>query len=257
MKNKIILELALLAGEIMLRNGAETYRVEDTISRVLSSTNTKLLESFVTPTGIFISIDGDEKEPYLTIVKRVKSRSINLQKIDAVNDLCRRFVAQKISVQDTFTELKKIDETITYPKWFQVVSTGLVAAFFTIMFKGNIADFFASFYIGIVMQLVILFFQRYDVSKFMFDFVGGMVVVALAILFSSVGLGKNIPSIILGCIMPLVPGVAITNAVRDTIAGDLISGISRAVEAFFIATAIASGVASVLSIWVTVFGGVF
>ncbi|MGL5677140.1 MAG: threonine/serine exporter family protein, partial [Cellulosilyticaceae bacterium] len=52
----------------------------------------------------------------------------------------------------------------------------------------------------------------------------------------------NSEAIVIGCIMSLVPGVAFTNAIRDTIGDELLSGISRGVEALFIAVAIAAGV---------------
>ena len=55
--------------------------------------------------------------------------------------------------------------------------------------------------------------------------------------------------------MLLVPGLAITNAIRDTIAGDLVSGIARAVEAFLTAIGVAVGTGVILSFWINTFGG--
>ena len=46
----------------------------------------------------------------------------------------------------------------------------------------------------------------------------------------------------------MVPGLAMTNAVRDTINGDLVSGSSKAIEALLQAVAIAVGVSIVLAI---------
>ena len=37
MDDKSIANMAVLAGEIMLRSGAETYRVEDTIKHILDT----------------------------------------------------------------------------------------------------------------------------------------------------------------------------------------------------------------------------
>ncbi|WP_150531046.1 threonine/serine exporter family protein, partial [Staphylococcus aureus] len=48
--------------------------------------------------------------------------------------------------------------------------------------------------------------------------------------------------------MPLVPGILITNDIRDLLAGDLLAGMSRGVEAALTAIAIGAGVAIVLLI---------
>ena len=78
---------------------------------------------------------------------------------------------------------------------------------------------------------------------------GGFLVGFLALLLTSIIPSTNFDNIIIGSIMPMVPGVAITNAIRDTIEGNLLSGISRGVEAFFVAISIATGVAIALKVW--------
>ena len=57
--------------------------------------------------------------------------------------------------------------------------------------------------------------------------------------------------------MLFVPGLAITNAIRDTIAGDLVSGLTRAAEAFFVAISIAVGTGIVLSLWIALGGSLW
>ena len=52
----------------------------------------------------------------------------------------------------------------------------------------------------------------------------------------------DMDTVIVSSLMPLVPGVAITNAVRDTLQGDYISGSARMLEAFLKAASIALGV---------------
>ena len=59
----------------------------------------------------------------------------------------------------------------------------------------------------------------------------------------------HIDKIMIGDIMLLIPGVAFTNAVRNVLIGDTISGLMRLVESVLWAGAIACGF--VLSIWVT------
>ena len=58
---------------------------------------------------------------------------------------------------------------------------------------------------------------------------------------SKLGLCHSIDTLIISVIMLLVPGLAITTAIRDTVSGDLVSGLARTAEALFVAVAIALG----------------
>lgn len=116
---KRLLVLALYAGEIMLKNGAETYRVEDTIIRLCKSRGFSYVDVYVTPTGIFITIDnkGENQEEILSYIKRIKSRSINLNKVAKVNDFSRKFVEQPITIDEGMKILKDIDLILPYPHY--------------------------------------------------------------------------------------------------------------------------------------------
>lgn len=255
MQHKTLLKFAIQAGEIMLRSGAETYRVEDTIERILSAHNLEVIEAFVTPTGIFATID-DESMEMTTLVKRIRHRSIRLDKVTLVNDLSRRFTEGKISLENAMIELNEIDQRPPYPYYIMIGSTGLVSAFFTAVFGGNLRDCIVSLIIGIALGIIQYFFRKAKSSRFLIDLIGGCLIGSIALLFTRIVASTNLDQIIIGSIMPLVPGVAITNAIRDTIEGDLLSGVSRAVEAFFVAISIATGVGVVLKIGFVFLGGI-
>ena len=77
---KKVLMLALYAGEIMMRNGAEIYRVEDTMTHICKACKMDNVEVFATPTGIFISMDrGGDEDDTQTYVKRIKGISTDLR----------------------------------------------------------------------------------------------------------------------------------------------------------------------------------
>jgi uncharacterized membrane protein YjjB (DUF3815 family) len=85
-------------------------------------------------------------------------------------------------------------------------------------------------------------------NRFIGIFSGSFVAAVLALLFFNLGFGSSLSSTIIGAITIFLPGVAITNAARDLLAGDLLSGTARAVEAVLIATTIALGVGLLLHI---------
>ena len=102
-----ILQVAMLAGQMILENGGETYRVEETILRICKIYGAEEAESFATPTGIMASICHEGKIYSLT--RRVSNRTVNLNKIDKVNDLSRSILSKNLSVNDLKQELIKIN----------------------------------------------------------------------------------------------------------------------------------------------------
>ncbi len=245
---KNLLILATLAGEIMLKSGAETYRVEDTITRICrAKSNIKFAESFVIPTGIFISIEYEDD--LISYIKRIKSISIDLNKIDMVNEFSRKFVSNNLNINDSFSELKKINKFMIYKNIFKNIFGALACGFFALLFKGSMGDALGSFLSSFVALSVLSRFIKYKLTFFLNNIVGSIVMSILSIIFLKVGLGQNLDIMIIGSIMCLVPGVAITNAVRDTMSGDYLSGLSIGMEAVFSALSIALGVGIILSIY--------
>lgn len=250
---KKLLVIAIYAGKIMLKHGAETYRVEDTITRICKSKSIDFAESFVTPTGIFLSVEyGDE---VLTYIKRIKNIKIDLNKIALVNDFSRRFVKNEISIDEAMEYLKAIDDAGNYSRITKLVAGGLAGGFFSIMFGGSYYDLFAAFFISALVVLITEFLGKFSVTYFVTNIAGSSLATLLAIIFSIISIHFSMDKIIIGSIMPLVPGVAITNAVRDSFSGDFLSGVSRGLEAIITALAIAFGVGITLKFYITFIGG--
>lgn len=251
--NKVI-HLAAEAGKIILESGGETYRVEETITRICDSYGLHDAESFVTPTGIMISAT-DHNGNTISLVKRIKSRSVDLEKISKVNDLSRSIKAKGLDLDFVQEELLKISKLPRYNAKITLIFSAISASFFTLLFGGNFNDFIVSFFIGKIIKSVSIMLSRLNINDFFINVLGGGIAALLALISVKLGLAQTIDKIIIGSIMLLVPGLAITNAIRDTIAGDLVSGISRGLEAFLIAVAIAVGSGTVLKFWVNLFGG--
>lgn len=245
--------VALYAGEIMLRNGAETYRVEDTMRYILKSLGFSHSESFVTPTGIFLSSDSPENDKPYSVLKRVKSRSTDLNKVSQVNKFSRSMVAGEIPFELAMDTLREIDKTPGYNRILKALSASLLAASFTMLLGGTWLDFFPAYVISLVVQATVFNLEKNSFSFFLNNIAGGFVAAVMSILFFSLGFGNSVDKTIIGAIMTLVPGVAITNAIRDSISGDLMSGTARAAEAFLVAVAIASGVGIALKFWIDIF----
>ncbi|MDR7869860.1 MAG: threonine/serine exporter family protein [Tissierellaceae bacterium] len=245
---KKLMNLAISTGETLLKNGAEAYRVEDTMERICKSRNNIYnVNSFVTQTGIFLTFEH-ENQSYVNF-KRVRNVSINLKKISEINKFSRKFVCTNISLDDSLRTIETINKMKTHKKMYKAIFGAASAAFFTLMFGGNIRDFVASFIASYLVITIMNITNEFKLTFFIDNFLGAFLASLFASISIKIGLGSNLDKIIIGSIMYLVPGVATTNAIRDTMSGDSLSGLSKGMEAIFSALAIAFGVGVVLSIY--------
>lgn len=243
-----LLSMAILAGKIMLENGAETYRVEDTITRICKSRDyVTYAEPFVIPTGILMAIGCEDD--IMTYIQRTKSKTTDLNKITLVNEFSRNFVNSHMSVDEGFECLKKIDEVKAYSSIINIIFGGIAGGFFSLLFGGTFKDFVSAFLISIIVVTTSKMLSKINMIYFINNFVAAAIATIFAILTVKIGLGNNMDKIIIGTIMPLVPGLAITNATRDSMLGDFLAGMSRGIEAIIVALSIAFGVGLILVLY--------
>lgn len=246
---KQVLILALYAGEIMMKSGAEVYRVEDTIVRICKACKISYVECFVTTTGIFISLDsGDADSDMYTFIKRIHTSEIDLQKISKVNNFSREFTTTDLSIEKGQSILKEIDKMEPYPFWIRLLGTMLVSFFACLMFKGSaLAASFAAV-IGIGAYCLSHLIMKVQFNSFLNTALCCAFCAFMSILCVNFGLIPYYGPIIIGTIIIFLPGVAITNAARDLLSGDMLAGTARAVDAFITAISIAGGVGVVLKL---------
>ncbi|WP_430791288.1 threonine/serine exporter family protein [Virgibacillus flavescens] len=239
-----IAKVCMLAGKIMLESGAETYRVEDTMNRIAVAYGLSNAQSYATPTGIIFSVDRVEKTNFI----RISERSTDLHKITEVNSISRRLTGDELVLSEALALLEEVDQDrVVYAEWIQVVAAAFVAGCFTIMFGGTWPDFMPSFAAGGVGYAAVIWFNRLVETRFIAEFIASLAIGLLAVFFIQSGLGLELDKIIIGAVMPLVPGLHITNAVRDLMTGHLVAGVSKGVEAVLTAFAIGAGVAVVFA----------
>ena len=239
-KRNEVIEVCLLAGKIMLQSGAETYRVEDTMMRMAASFGMQKSQSYVTPTGIIFSINGTESTNFVRIV----DRSTNLQKVTLVNSISRRISNKELTLAQALSLLEEVEtESQAYSTITQVLAASIASGCFAIMFRGQWHDFLPALMIGGIGFYAMIYFHRVVEVRFFAEFLAAIIIGSLAIVSVWQGFGHELDKIVIGSVMPLVPGLLITNAVRDLMAGHLISGLSKGAEAFLTAFAIGAGVA--------------
>lgn len=245
MKDEQLMETAMLAGEIMLCSGAETYRVEDTMSHILKNADAEQKEVLVMMTGIMASLKKEGQKPS-TLIKRVTDRGTNLNRVVRVNEVSRKLCSGEFAVEEAYKELKNIAsgryKEFTSPL-YHYFATVIAVIGFTMMFGGKVNDIWASAIVGALLGISMEVGRKLEVHDFVMDAISSMIITVFSLFLKAyLPVVINMDTIIISAIMPLVPGVAITNAVRDTLQGDYITGGSRMLEAFIKAASIALGV---------------
>lgn len=249
-----LLDVAAFAGKLLIESGAEIYRVEETMVRLCTCFHeVEDAQSFVTPTGIMFSVTVDRKT--VTKVLRVKSRGTDLNCIDKINDLSRRATTHNYSIEEIWNELQDIAQEKRYSFPTTLFFGALSALGFAIFFHGTWKEALVAFMIGMLIKTLSFLLEKREWNVFFTNACSAGLAAVAALGFQVLDQSIRSDIVIISSIMLLVPGLAITNAVRDTMAGDYLSGVSRATEAFLIAVAIAVGIGFVLSISMKLKGG--
>ena len=205
MNQKQLLDTAVLAGEIMLRSGAETYRVEDTMQHILKTSGAESIEVLALMTGIMATLNGSEMEHPITAMKTVNSRGTNLSRIIGVNDISRKYCGGELTLDEAYHKLKKLKGN-QYSSIFYNIATIGVAAGFAMMFGGSILDVAAASAAGALTAGIITFGKKIKMDVILVDILSS---VALSLL--SMGLkyyfgdAMNMDTVIISAIMLLVP----------------------------------------------------
>ncbi|AIS09813.1 hypothetical protein LACWKB8_1559 [Lactobacillus sp. wkB8] len=241
-----LLDTCLTAGELMIEGGSEMYRVEDTMMRIAKSAGEPDPRVFVVPTGVFMSLDhGNYCQTLL-----VHERNINLELVDRINSLSRAFAEQKITLQEVKREVNNIASGgfPTFPVWLQTIGAAILSATLMVMFMNNYdwIDFPAAAIVGATGFISFYYFKRFTNVKFLSELVAAVIMTVLAAGLVHIFPQMIIDHILTGALMPLVPGLALTNALRDLFKGDILSGMVKICEALLTAFALGGGVGIVL-----------
>ena len=241
-----LLKISAELGFGLLRSGAEIYRVEESVERVLMAYGVTDPQVFAIPSLLIVTIGGVEGRP-ITQIKRLRAAAPNMDRVELLNDLCRRICRDTPSAGEALAELDAIMGRPLYPLALHVAACSLTAFCFALVFGGNLADACCAAVIGVVIRLAVAFMEGLGTNPFFRNIIASGIVAIMAMVSVHYGLGQRAAKIIIGTLMNLVPGVMITNCMRDIIAGDLIAGLFRLVEALMVGTAIALGAGIAIS----------
>lgn len=233
-------------GCLLLKHGAEIYRVEESLVRMYEGLGYKDVEVFAVPTYFTVSLTLKDGTPYHTS-KRSRSNRVHLDYLFALNNLVRQISNNELTFAEIDATIKKItSEKLNLP--YILIGYIVSAAMFCVFFGGGIKEMLVSAVIGYVLYYFIYLLERLNINSIVRTILSSIVLASIATIAFRCHLIQNTQSIITGTLMLLVPGIAITNSLRDIMSGDFVSGVSRMAEAILIAASIAIGVGATLMV---------
>ena len=254
MNNNLLLELTTTLGYDLAMSGAETYRIEESIIRIMAAYGLHA-EVFAIPNCLTVSIITAEGKP-MTRMRRIGYHGNDLDTVEKYSNLSRRICAER---PDPQVALEWLDETknslLRYDRRIMALGYFLGAFGFAPTFGGTLNDALWAGICGIVVMCVDYWMNKFHATLFFNTITSAFFASGLAYTAHTLGWVENVDAAIIGTLMLLVPGLLFTNAMRDIMYGDTNSGLHRIVQVLLIAAAIALGTAAALYI-VTMLHGV-
>lgn len=238
----LILQVAMLAGELMMEANAETTRVEDTLNRILALSLTKHHDAYATTTGLSACLVDDCNQQTFSEVRRISKRNTNLSQIDAINQISRRLCSQQIDFNQAKNALILLKQNKQSSFKITLIGTiGISICFMLLITNCWQKDLVGVLFVCFGLLLWHFINKKNFLNDFLFCFGGGFCSGLMATLAKML-VGCNIDVVIIATIMPLLPGTIMTNSIRDIFLGDYMSGGAKAIEAIVKVAAISLGV---------------
>ena len=231
---------AMDIGEQMLICGAEIHRVEDSVKRICGAFGSTRTDVFIITSSMVVTVHDGEGGTY-TQTRRILSTDTNFERIHQLNALSRQICAEQLTVAQIRVELDRIIVQKPYPFWVECVSYAVISSAFTLFFGGGFVEAGIALLIGALVRLVIALSQKAAANRIFSKFVASFTATALAFAALHLGYVSTVDNMMIGIIMTLIPGIGLTNALRDLFTGDSIAGLLRSIEAVLMALAIAAG----------------
>jgi len=239
-KNNDLLTGLLNMAEAMLVSGSEITRVEDTIARMGLACGAEHMNVFVITSCVIVTMgmpDGEE----LTQTRRITTAGgTDFTKIERFNELSRRCCAGQVPPETLEDEVRTIFNTRP-SAWSAYLGSLLAAGGFAVFFGGTLLDGA----VAALFALLICWFQErllpISMNQLSFNLVCSVIVGGITGLCADVFTPLHLDKILIGYIMLLIPGIAMTNAVRNILVGNTISGLMRLIEALLWSAALALG----------------
>ena len=237
-----LLDLATEMGYQLAMCGAETYRIEESIKRIMQSYGVSA-EVFAIPNCMHVTIETEDRP--ITRMRRIGEHGTDLDAVERYTGLSRKICKMKPSPEIGWKWLQETSKQRRYYKTLGMLAGFFCGSFgFALLFGGTLMDGFCAGVCGLAVWLVNQLAERLSANHFFKTISSAFCLAMLAYALGALGIAANPDCVSIGTLMILVPGLLFTNAMRDIIYGDTNSGVNRIVLVLLTAVAIALGTAA-------------
>lgn len=237
----------IMTGQILLESGSEVSRVEKLMNVVGDSFEIiDSCASYVTMTGIMVTVSHEALSA--TKIVRVHAVDNDLAKIRKISSLAYNIDDQSLSPAEVLEQLEKIRQTHQYKPWQIVFFAAVGAAGFAFFFDLAIPEIICVFISGLVVQIIGLYFDRYSINRFLKLLFEAFFAAVFCHVFSKIVPDSHYSTMLLSVLMLLVPGMTLTNSLRDFLSGNYVAGSSRFTEALLVGISLAMGTAIAIAL---------
>lgn len=247
-----VLTTALRAGQLMLENGANTARVEETVHRMGTALGAEWMDVYVTPQGIIASAVSHHE--HRTRIQRITKSGVDLSRVAAVMDVSRRTERGELTIGAALEQLDLIgQQPRLYGMWITTVAVALGCAGFAVLFGGGLGEFVVVLLAAACGQTLRHSLLHRNLDRLMTTAVVAACASALALVFAEAlpliaPIGVKPAVAITGSVLLLVPGVLMVSSTADMVRGDITSGVARATAALLAVMSIGAGIWATLLI---------
>ena len=253
MEYNILMNLVSEIGSRLAMAGAETYRIEESVIRILNAYGLTA-KVYSVPNSLIITILVPDGLP-ITQLCRVDRRGNDLDAVEQYSNLSRRICSEVPPPQQALQWLQHTEKARKhYGLPMVLLGHILVASGFCIFFGGSPKDCLCASLCGLLLSLVTHYLNKVNTNTFFREIAAAFIMAFCAYTLGTLGVADNVDTVVIGPLMLLVPGLLFTNALRDIIFGDTNSGINRIVEVLLIAAAVALGTAAAWNLNVSLWG---
>lgn len=239
-------KLAVLVANVTklnVKNGAEIYRAEDTGRRMCAKyQNIEYINVYATYNLVMVSFSLNGEE--FSTMRTFHGVDYNLSKVAKINEFSRSFTSENMTIDEGL----KIIENIYFENDDRMLNISLFAAlgsaFLIVNFNGGLQDFIITLIAAFIGELCFIRISKRGIPIFINTIIGCFIASSICHLTMMIGFGTSINIVVMGSIMPFLPGVSFTNSVRDFLSGEVQSGLMALVQSLIIATGMALGVSS-------------
>ena len=240
-----LMECIMTIGERMIISGAEVYRVEDSLTRILSAYCFTNINVFAVMPVIVICAEKTGK--IYNLARRVGEQQNDMEKLRQLNSLSRYICENTPDIEYIEKKTEEIDNIRIYNIYIKNLFYFLSAASFSCISGGTPIDMTVSGILGIFLIFTLNYLRNLKINRIFTLIISTALTGVIAVLIRRCGADINTEVVIMGDIILIIPGLMLAGAVRDLFNGDTIAGLLRLSEAALSGFAIAVGFALALA----------